>query len=175
MNPRKASPGQPPEWEPADGSARPRILSPIDIFLDDEAATPDLFTIAFIFSFSTTVSPRSLLLSRGPEDGEGLVWIEADTPELGFHARDVHWHIEGLLLTLTLTDGHTFPWDEMTSVTVELMENRARGVDSCLGLIFGAAGPALDEAENAVPEQAPKTTGNRAKQIARFLERRNRP
>lgn len=122
--------------ETADDTGRPRILTPLDIYLDNEADTPDLFTIAFIFSFSTTQAPRSLLLSRGPDEAPGQVWVEPDTPERGFHASQVNWSTDGLLLDLELADGHTFYWDNSTRITVELMENRVSGVTSCLGQIF---------------------------------------
>lgn len=143
MNARKGPPAT-PEFI-VDDSGHPRILSPIDIFMDNEVATPDLFTIAFIFSFSTTESPKSLLLSRGPGQEPGQIWVEADDPEHGFHATGVRWKVDGLLLTIELTDGNTFHWNGGTTVTVELMESRARGVNSCLGQIFAEPDPEITE------------------------------
>lgn len=125
-----------PSPEEADDTGRPRILVPLDIYLDTEAVADDLFTIAFIFSFSTTQAPRSLLLSRGPNEAPGQVWVEPDDPEHGFHASQVNWSTDGLLLNLELADGHTFFWDNSTAITIELMENRVGGVTSCLGQIF---------------------------------------
>ncbi|QGU06824.1 hypothetical protein COCCU_04380 [Corynebacterium occultum] len=134
MNARKFPP--PPPEHLVDDSSHPRILSPIDIYLDTESARSGLFTMAFVFSFSKTQSPRSLLLSHGQEEKPGEVWVEADDPEHGFHATGVHWEINGLLLRIELTDGHTFHWNGQTSVTVELMESRALGVNTCLEQIF---------------------------------------
>ncbi|MGP6173738.1 hypothetical protein [Corynebacterium sp. A21] len=141
MSAQKGPPATPEHI--VDDSGHPRILSPIDIFIDNEAATPELFTIAFIFSLSTTESPKSLLLSRGPGQAPGHIWVEADDPEHGFHATGVRWKVDGLLLTLELTDGHTFHWNGSTTVTVELMESRARGVNSCLGQIFAEPDPGI--------------------------------
>lgn len=122
--------------EAGDDTGRPAIFSPVDIFLDTEAQTEGLFTMAFIFGFSTTVPPRSLLLSRGPAEKAGEVWVEPDDPERGFTARGMSWTTDGLLLTLELTDGHTFYWDGSTRVTIELMETRMAGVNTCLNQIF---------------------------------------
>ena len=58
----------------------PRIYSPLDIYLDNETGRPDVFTMVFTFSFSGNTPPRSLLLSRGPEDPPGTVWIQPDDP-----------------------------------------------------------------------------------------------
>lgn len=112
-----------------------RIYQPLDIYLDNETARPDVFTMVFTFSFSGNTPPRSLLLSRGPEDPPGTVWIQPDDEEHGFHARNVGWRTEGLLLTVELTDGNRFYWDGSTSMTIEMMESRVAGINSCLGTI----------------------------------------
>lgn len=125
----------------------PRIYSPLDIYLDNETGRPDVFTMVFTFSFSGTTPPRSLLLSRGPEDPPGTVWIQPDDPGHGFHAEDVRWESDGLLLTITLAGEDRFYWDRSRSMTIELFETRLDGVTSCLGSIFPA--PVLGPSENA--------------------------
>lgn len=124
----------------------PRIYSPLDIYLDNESDRPDVFTMVFTFSFSGNTPPRSLLLSRGPEDPPGSVWIQPDGPEHGFHARDVRWESDGLLLTIMLAGGDRFYWDQSKSMTIELYETRVDGVKSCLTSIFTAPvlGPEQD-------------------------------
>lgn len=112
------------------------IYSPLDIYLDTETERPDVFTMVFTFSFSANTPPRSLLLSRGPEDPPGTVWIQPDDEEHGFSARDVRWETDGLLLTITLSGEDRFYWDRSRSMTIELFESRVDGVSSCLGSIF---------------------------------------
>lgn len=154
MNARK---GPPPPSEPiVDDSGHPRILNPLDIYLDTEAVTEGLYTMAFIFSLSRTQHPHSLLLSHGPEEKPGEVWVEADGPEHGFHATGVHWEIYGLLLHIELRDGHAFHWNGQTRVTVELPESRARGVSTCLGQIFRGTEERISD---LVRRQRPGDTG----------------
>lgn len=119
-----------------DSDMTPAIYTPLDIYLDTEGVAQGVFTMVFTFSFSTNTPPRSLLLSRGPEDPAGAVWIQPDDEEHGFLARDVAWSVDGLLLTIALSDGDRFYWDGSQAMTIELMETRAGGVTSCLGSIF---------------------------------------
>ncbi|GAB3692199.1 hypothetical protein [Corynebacterium nasicanis] len=114
----------------------PPIYSPLDIYLDTETERADVFTMVFTFSLSTNTPPRSLLLSRGPEDPAGTVWIQPDDEDHGFLARDVRWETDGLLLTITLSGEDRFYWDESQAMTIELFETRVDGVHSCLSTIF---------------------------------------
>lgn len=123
----------------------PVIHTPLDIYLDTHAAEQDVFTLVFTFSFSANTPPRSLLLSRGPEDPPGRVWIQPDDETHGFLARDVVWSLDGLLLTIVLSGEDCFYWDGSRSMTIELMESRVHGVNSCLGEIFDHA-PVTPEA-----------------------------
>ncbi len=117
------------------------IHTPLDIYLDTEGADQGVFTMVFTFNFSSNTPPRSLLLTRGPEDPVGSVWIQPDDEEHGFLATDVAWSVDGLLLTITLTDDHRFYWDGSRAMTIELMESRVYGVTSCLGSIFERDAP----------------------------------
>lgn len=122
-----------------------RIYSPLDIYLDTETGQPDVFTMVFTFSFSGNTPPRSLLLSRGPEDPPGTVWIQPDDPRHGFSASDVRWESDGLLLSITLSGEDRFYWDHSQVMTIELFETRIEGVKSCLSSIFAA--PVLEPTE----------------------------
>jgi len=119
-----------------------RIYSPLDIYLDNETDRPDVFTMVFTFSFSGNTPPRSLLLSRGPEDPAGMVWIQPDDEEYGFEAADVRWQVDGLVLTITLSGEDRFYWDGSRTMRIELFETRVDGVNSCLSSIFEP--PVLD-------------------------------
>lgn len=112
------------------------IYSPLDIYLDTEADRQDVFTMVFTFSFSGNTPPRSLLLSRGPSDPPGEVWIQTDDEEHGFRAKNVQWETRGLLLTITLSEEDSFYWDNSRSMTIELFETRVDGINSCLTSIF---------------------------------------
>ena len=125
----------------------PRIYSPLDIYLDNESDRPDVFTMVFTFSFSGNTPPRSLLLSRGPEDPPGTVWLQPDDPGHGFHAEDVRWESDGLLLTITLSGDDRFYWGGSQVMVIELFESRMDGVKSCLSSIFTA--PVLEPPEQA--------------------------
>lgn len=114
----------------------PVIHTPLDIYLDTHAAEQDVFTLVFTFSFSANTPPRSLLLSRGPEDPPGRVWIQPDDESHGFLARDVVWSLDGLLLTIVLSGEDCFYWDGSRSMTIELLETRATGVSNCLATLL---------------------------------------
>ena len=113
-----------------------RIYSPLDIYLDNETDRPDVFTMVFTFSFSGNTPPRSLLLSRGPNDPAGTVWIQPDDEEHGFQAADVQWRVDGLVLTITLSGEDRFYWDGSRTMRIELFETRVDGINSCLSSIF---------------------------------------
>lgn len=119
-----------------------KFYSPLDIYLDNETDRPDVFTMVFTFSFSGNTPPRSLLLSRSPNDKPGTVWVQPDDEEHGFAAHDVKWSVDGLLLTIKLSGEDHFYWNESQSMTIELFETRIDGINSCLDSIFRA--PVLD-------------------------------